>query len=137
MKKLLALAPALALSACMYGNPPNYERLFGNADITKIDWTTVDAEGSACQYNWFGFIPTGSNSVARAVENGDIARIAYIDTDTVVMFPLFIAECTNVYGEKSAVAREREARIAAERAARRARRNNAPASAPQPISDEE
>ena len=135
MNKLLAIVPALALSACMYGNPPNYERYFGNADISKIDWTTVNAEGSACQYNWLGFIPTGNRSVARAVEHGDIARIAYIDTDTVVMFPLFVAECTNVWGEKSAAAREREERIAAERAARRNRRSNAP-SMPQPISEE-
>ncbi|MCL1786044.1 MAG: TRL-like family protein [Alphaproteobacteria bacterium] len=123
MKKLFALALVPALSACMYGNPPNYERYFGNADISKVDWTKVDAEASACQYNWLGFIPTGNQSVARAVEYGDIAKIAYVDTDTVAIFPLFVAECTNVYGEKSVEAKERDTRIAEERAERRARRN--------------
>lgn len=136
MKKITAITSALALSACMYGNPPNYERYFGNADISKIDWTRVDAEASACQYNWLGFIPTGNRSVARAVEHGEIARILYIDSDTVMLFPLFVAECTNVYGEKSDEAKERQARIAAERAARRERRRGAPP-APQPVSDEE
>ncbi|MCL2737249.1 MAG: TRL-like family protein [Alphaproteobacteria bacterium] len=136
MKKLIMLAPVLALSACMYGNPANYERYFGNADISQIDWTRVDAEASACQYNWFGFIPTGNRSVARAVEQGNIARIAYIDSDTVVLFPLFIAECTNVYGERTVEARERDERIAAERAARRAARNPRPPIM-QPVSNEE
>jgi hypothetical protein len=127
MKQLLALTLALALSACMYSNPANYERYYGNSDITKVDWTKIDSEASACQYNWLGFIPTGNQSLARAVEYGDIAKIVYVDTDTVVMFPLFIAECTNVYGTKSDEAKDREARIAAEREARRTqRRGNAP-----------
>ena len=120
MKKFLALPLVLALGACMYGNPVNYERHFGNADITAIDWTVVDGQGSACQYNWLGFIPTGNRSVARAVEHGDLARIKFIDTDTIVMFPLFIAECTNVWGIRTDEARIREERIRVEREARRA-----------------
>jgi len=121
MKKIASVIALTALAGCMYGNPANYERYYGNADITKIDWNKVDAEASACQYNWLGFLPTGNQSLARAVEYGDIAKIAYVDTDTIIVFPLFIAECTNVYGTKSDEAKEREARIAAEREARRNR----------------
>ncbi|MCL2369206.1 MAG: TRL-like family protein [Alphaproteobacteria bacterium] len=129
MKKtslLFALCSLLFLTACMYGNHPNSERFFANADITQVDWTEVNARGSACQWNWFGLIPTGSNSLPRAVENADIARLAFVDTDTIVFFPLFIAECTNVWGVKTDAATEREARIATEREARRAARRPLP-----------
>jgi len=128
MKRFLAFALAFALTGCMYGNPPNHLGKFGNADITQIDWTTVDTEASACRYRWLFIIPTGNNTLPRAVEHGEIATIAYVNTDTIVLFPLFMAECTNVWGTRSDEARARELAIAeareiraAERAARRAR----------------
>ncbi|MCL2018030.1 MAG: TRL-like family protein [Alphaproteobacteria bacterium] len=101
MKKVITLSAAFALGACVYGNPANYERYYGNADISKVDWTKVDSRGSSCQTNFLGFIPVGSQSVPAAVKNGNLAKVAYVDTDTVVAFPLFVRECTNVWGEKS------------------------------------
>jgi len=103
MKKVIVLSAVVALGACTYGNPPNYERYYGNADISRVDWTRVDAKGKACQTNWLGFIPTGSQSVARAVERGNLARVVYIDTETIVMWPIFVRDCTNVYGQGALV----------------------------------
>ena len=104
MKRFIALSAAAALGACVYGNPANYERYFGNADIGKIDWTKVNAKGSSCQTNWLGFIPAGNMSVPSAVKRGNLAKVAYVDTDTVVVFPILVRECTNVYGEADPLA---------------------------------
>jgi TRL-like protein family len=111
MKKIIQLSAILMLGACVYGNPINYEKFYTNADITKVDWTKVDGQGSSCQTNWFfGLLPFGDNSVAVAVENAEIARISYIDTDSVLYLPLLMSrECTNVWGELTPEARAAEA----------------------------
>jgi len=128
MRRLLNLAPVLALAACVHGNPVNNENFFGMADVTKVDWTKVDGRGSSCQTNWFfGLLPTGSNSLASAVERGDIARIAYVDTDTELYLPLLMyRDCTNVYGELKPAARAAMARHSAEDNRNRAGRGGTP-----------
>ena len=107
MDKFLGLTLALALGACVYGSSPNSEGFYGNADITKVNWSKVDGKGTSCQTNWFlGLFPVGSNSVATAVDRGDIAKIAYVETDTVLYLPiLMFRNCTNVYGELTPAAR--------------------------------
>jgi hypothetical protein len=107
MKKILSLGMILGLGACVYGNPVNYEKFYGNTDITKIDWSKVDGQGSACQTNWFfGLLPLGDNSVPAAIESAEIAKVAYIDTDTSLYLPLLMTrECTNVWGELTPSAR--------------------------------
>ena len=107
MKKLLSMFMTLALGACVYGGAVNNEGFYGNTDITKIDWTKVDGKGSSCQTNWFfGLMPFGNKSVASAVESADLARVWYVDTETVLYWPLLMArDCTNVYGELTPVAR--------------------------------
>ena len=107
MKKCLRAAAALCLGGCVYGTPVNNEGFYSNADITKVDWSRVDGKGSSCQTNWlFGLIPAGDNSLASAVARGDIAKIAYVDTDWVLYLPLLMSrDCTNVYGELTPIAR--------------------------------
>jgi hypothetical protein len=107
MKRVLILPAAACLGACVYGNPVNNERLYANADITKVDWSRIDGKGSSCQTNWFfGLMPVGSNSLASAVERGELARVSYVDTDTVLYAPLLMTrECTNAYGELTPAAR--------------------------------
>jgi hypothetical protein len=107
MKKIMLLGAVTALSACVYRSPVNYERFYSNADITKVDWSKVDGKGSSCQTNWFfGLLPAGNNSLSSAVERGEIAKISYVDTDTVLYLPLLMTrDCTNVYGELTPAAR--------------------------------
>lgn len=99
MKKFLSLASIIALAACTYGNPVNNEKFFSESDITKVDWTQVNASSYACQTNVLYFIPFGDNSLPAAVEKGNIAHVSYVDTDTTV-YPLVSRECTNVWGQK-------------------------------------
>ena len=100
MRKILNLLPIVFLGACVYNNAPNAERFYVGADINAVDWTRVNAKGRACETMWLWSIPVGDNSVATAVENGQIARIAYIDSDTMLALPLpMVRRCTNVYGE--------------------------------------
>ena len=100
MKNTFKLIFTLMLGACVYSNPVNYEKLY-STDLNKIDWSKVDGEGSSCQTNWFfGLIPFGDNSVASAVANAEISKIAYVDTDTVIYIPgIMYRDCTNVWGE--------------------------------------
>ena len=108
MKKLAKIIPLLMLGACVYGSPVNYEKFYGNSDITKVDWSRVDGRGSACQTNWFfGLLPFGDNSVPTAIERAELAKVSYIDTDTVFYLPLLMTrDCTNVWGELTPAARE-------------------------------
>ncbi|MDR2770015.1 MAG: hypothetical protein LBB08_01035 [Rickettsiales bacterium] len=107
MKKIWLMLAA-ALGACTYNKEVNFERFYGNADITKVDWSKVDGRGSSCQTNWlFGLLPAGNNSVASAVESAELSKVAFVNTDWTLYLPLLMTrECTNVWGELTPSARK-------------------------------
>ena len=99
MKKTISILSVLALGACVYGTPVNNEGLYTEMDLTTVDWTAVNKHGRACQTNLFGVIPFGDKSVPTAVRNGKIQYLSYVDTDSVMYFPLILSkECTNAWG---------------------------------------
>ena len=98
MKKSLLILSALSLGACVYGTPVNQEGFYTEMDLTTVDWASVNKSGSSCQTNLFFFIPFGDNSVPTAVKDAKIEKLAYVDTDYTLYFPIMSRECTNVWG---------------------------------------
>lgn len=98
MKKTLSVLSAVALGACVYGTPVNNEGFYSEMDLTTVDWTAINKSGSSCQTNLFGIIPFGDNSLPTAVKSAKIEKLAYVDTDYALYFPLLSRECTNVWG---------------------------------------
>ena len=98
MKKSISLLSVLALGACVYGTPINNEGFYTEMDLATIDWSAVNKSGHACQTNLFGLIPFGDNSLPTAVKNAKIEKLAYVDTDYALYFPILSRDCTNVWG---------------------------------------
>lgn len=98
MKKITSLLSVLALGACVYGTPVNNEGFYTEMDLSNVDWSQVNRKGYTCQTNWFFIIPFGDNSVPTAIKSAKVKKVAYIDTDYALYFPLFSRECTNVWG---------------------------------------
>jgi PBP1b-binding outer membrane lipoprotein LpoB len=98
MKKIIAIASLAVLGACSYYGAP----VVNQADISKVDFAKLQDQkkGESCQSMLLMWLPIGgSPSVAEAAWSANISKVSYVDQKMFLLYPLFLQNCSIVYGE--------------------------------------
>lgn len=101
MKKLGVLFVCCGILFAVSGCALQRSPVANIADLTKVDFSTVDSlkESKACATYVFGFIgPFGDPTVMKAMKSGGLKTVKLVDYKS-SFYLLFSNDCVIVYGE--------------------------------------
>lgn len=106
MKKILKLAPLALIaliSGCATTGMNSATGLAVISEYTEAQLATSNSgsskKGEACTTNILGFYASGDSSIAAAKRNGNITKVASVDTSIFAVAGFYGKVCTIVRGE--------------------------------------